>query len=234
MSNAGDTSPSILIADDDPLVCHLIRLHLERTGYENLTVVHDGQDAVRYVVSNRPDLLLLDITMPDMDGFEVLSTVKSTSPETQVIMLTGQAKVDFVTQSIAAGANGYLVKRVADLGTLSEAVRLVVDGDAMIIDQELLQEAAKHLGSNQMRMDPQEEYSDITQNLTSQELNVLKLIAGGLTNHEIGEALNISYNTVKSHVSSIYQKLKVSDRTQAAIVALRQGITPEDQNQEHD
>ncbi len=232
MSDAGGSAPSILIADDDPFVCHLIHLHLERTGYENLTVVHDGQDAVSFVANNHPDLLLLDITMPDMDGFEVLSVVKSTSPETRVIMLTGQSKVQFVTQSIAAGANGYLVKRVSDLDTLSETVRLVLDGDAMVIDQQLLQEAAKQIAAGQADLDAPEEGSDLTQNLTRQELEVLKLIAGGLTNHEIGEALSISYNTVKSHVSSIYHKLKVSDRTQAAIVALRQGITPEAQNEE--
>ncbi len=229
MTDPERRSPSILIADDDPLVCHLVRLHLERAGRDNVTVVHDGREVVSYATNNRPDLILLDIAMPDMDGIEVLSVVKATTPETHVIMLTGQARVQFVTQAIAAGAEGYLIKRVADLESLNETVNLVLEGDAIVVDQELLREAAKEVAHHGEGLGPRaRSESDLTDNLTSQELQVLKLIARGLTNQEIGKALHISYNTVKSHVSSIYQKLKVSDRTQAALVALRRGITDDD------
>lgn len=229
MSIANPESTTILIADDDPLVCHVIRMHLERAGFENISVVYHGQDAIDHVDSESPDLLLLDIVMPDMDGIEVLSVVKSETPEVRVLMLTAQNNSEFVAHAIAEGASGYLIKRASDLHSLGETIQLTLEGDAIVADRALLQEAAKVAAARLDEQDAAEENRrDVRSNLTSQELEVLKLIAAGMTNQEIAQALHISYNTVKTHVSHIYKKLQVSDRTQAAIVALRRGITAEE------
>lgn len=221
--------PSILIVDDDPLVCHVIRMHLERAGFTDSTIIYDAQDAITYATRDKPDLLLLDINMPGTDGLEVLSIVKSEAPEVRILMLTAQDSSEFVSQAIAEGASGYLIKRADDLRSLGETIKLALEGDAIIADRALLQEAAKTAAAKlEETQSAEDEEADPRRNLTSQELEVLKLIAAGMTNQEIAEALHISYNTVKTHVSKIYQKLKVSDRTQAAIIALRRGITTDE------
>jgi DNA-binding NarL/FixJ family response regulator len=228
MSDKTNHSRKILIVDDDPLVCHTLRLQLERSGFKDLTVAHDGPETIRFASNYNPDLIMLDITMPEMDGLDVLSLVKSKSPSTKVLMLTAQERVDYVTEAIARGASGYLVKRVPDLETLAETINLLLDGDAIVVDKNLLQQAAKKAARIETKTDQGENSQILTKNLTRQELEVLRLIAAGLTNNEIASTLHISYNTVKSHVSSVYQKLKVTDRTQAAIVAIWRGITREE------
>jgi len=217
---------SILVADDDPLVCDLLRIRLQAAGFSVVNVVTDGRSAIEAVASMRPDILLLDISMPDLDGLEVLNVVKATSPVTQVLMLTARENPDYVARAIAMGAAGYIVKRPAAIESLSETIRLALEGDAVVVDQTLLREAALRTSHSNGSAEP--EIPPSLAALTPQETEVLKLIAGGLTNEEIGASLHVSYNTVKSHVSSIYDKLQVSDRTQAAIFALRQGIGPKE------
>jgi len=220
--NLQKAQPTILIVDDDPLVCRLLEIRLKSLGFPNITSVNEGRVAIEVILSRHPDIVLLDITIPDIDGLEVLNVVKAASSGTRVLMLTAHENPGYLTKAIALGASGYIVKRPPTLKSLGETVRLALEGDATIVDQELLVEAAKLAQSSKDEFSAPSPPS--ISDLTPQEREVLNLITKGLSNDEIGTSLHISLNTVKTHVSSILQKLQVSDRTQAAIFALRQGL----------
>lgn len=210
---------SVVVADDHPLVVEGLQLSLEHYGMDVVGVAGDGIQALDMTISLEPDVLLLDINMPRMDGLQAVSAVKKARPETCVIMLTGEDSPYYLARSIALGAGGYLTKGITTKH-LVEAIRTAVAGEA-IVDRELLQAALRSTPSS--RPDVPSETQRLFEDLTPQERRVLKLIVGGFTNEEIAQNLVVSRNTVKSHVSRIFSKLGVSDRTQAAIWALRSG-----------
>lgn len=195
-------------------------MYLEKDGFEVVGIANTGREALELTMALRPDVLLLDIRMPDMDGLEVLSRIKSSKLKTAVIVLTGFVRIEYLTRAITLGASGFLSKEV-DPKRIPHAIRVVTSGDS-IIDREVLQEAIREFyfvtGS-----EAQPESAPV-QPLTGQELRVLKLIAEGFNNDSIADILSVSRNTVKAHVSSILSKLGLSDRTQAAIWAVRRGL----------
>jgi DNA-binding NarL/FixJ family response regulator len=211
----------ILIADDHQLIVEGLRIVLDQDDMEIVGVATNGRQAVEMTLELKPDILLLDIRMPDMDGIQALAQIKSARSDTSVIILTSFNNPEYLARAIALGAAGFLSKE-SDPRQFPELLRAVADKEA-IVDLELLQAAFKELQGKT--------HEDIVTpvtapQLTPQEQRVLGLISEGLSNAAIADVLSVSINTVKSHVYNILRKLGVSDRTQAAIWAMRNGIIP--------
>lgn len=208
----------VFIADDHPIVRRGIRDLLETEP--GLTVVGEatnGQDAVSGVAASDPDVVLMDLVMPGLNGIEATRHIKNEQPDVKILVLTSFATDDKVFPAIKAGALGYLIKDTSP-EALVQAIRQVYEGEPTLhptIAQKVLAEIT--------RPQPQ---SSIPDPLTERELDVLKLLAQGLSNQEIAGRLVISVTTVYSHVSSILSKLHLATRTQAALYALREGIAP--------
>jgi NarL family two-component system response regulator LiaR len=206
----------VYITDDHPIVRRGIRQLLStEPGIEVVGEATNGRDAVRDVDTLKPDLVLMDLIMPGMDGIEATRQIKAGHPSIQILVLTSFATDDKIFPAIKAGALGYLIK---DTGPeeLVRAIQQVYQGQLTLhptIAQKLLRELA--LTSEQpSTADP----------LTEREVEVLKLIARGLSNQEIAETLVVSTATVYTHVSNILEKLHLASRTQAALYALREGL----------
>ena len=175
----------------------------------------DGHEALAKAQELRPDVILMDLVMPGMDGLEATQQITASQPETRVLVLTSFSGDDMIFPAIRAGALGYLLK---DLGPeeLVQAIRQVHQGESSLhptVARKLLHEL-----SPRADRDPQ---ADL---LTTRELQVLRLIAQGQTNRQIAEELSIAEATTRSHVTRILSKLNVDSRTQAALYALREGI----------
>jgi two-component system response regulator DegU len=210
----------VLIADDHKLICEGLRLVLERDGLEVVGIARTGRQALEMATDLEPDIILLDIIMPGMNGLEVLGAIRSSMPQISVIVLTAYGRPDFMARAIALGAAGYITKD-DEPKNIPRAVRAVVGGDA-IVNPEILKLAFNEL-SELTHTDSIGPTMD-RPSLTSQQLRVLTLITEGLDNATIAEMLSVSVNTVKTHVRNIFIKLDVSDRTQAAIWAFRNGL----------
>ena len=206
---------SVLIVDDHPVVRRGLRTFLEL--HEDVRVVAEasnGIDGVSLAEELEPDVVLMDLVLPDLDGIEATRRIRSVSPSTSVIVLTSFADDDKVFPAIKAGATAYLLKD-AEPQQLVEAVRLASRGEPLLhpkIAARLMQEVA---GGRER---------DAVEDLTARELQVLRLLAQGLTNKLIAEELVVSEKTVKTHVSNILAKLHLSHRTQAALYAVRRGL----------
>ena len=210
----------VLIADDHKLICEGLRLVLDRDGLEVVGIARTGRQTLEMATDLEPDVILLDIIMPGMNGLQVLAAIRSSMPQISVIVLTAYGRPDFMARAIALGAAGYITKD-DEPKNIPRAVRAVVGGDA-IVNPEILKLAFNEL-SELTHTDSIGPAMD-RPSLTSQQLRVLALIAEGLDNATIAEMLSVSVNTVKTHVRNIFIKLDVSDRTQAAIWALRHGL----------
>jgi NarL family two-component system response regulator LiaR len=203
----------VLLADDHPVVRQGLRTFLELQ--EDMVVVGEagsGEDAVAQAEELRPDVLLLDLVMPGLDGIEAARQIRERSPETRVIVLTSYADDDNVFPAIRAGAAGYLLKDV-EPQELAEGVRRVQRGEALLhpaIAARVMREVAEPSGGRD--------------ELTAREVEVLRLVARGLQNKQIAHELSISERTVKAHVASILAKLGLADRTQAAVYAVRERL----------
>jgi len=176
-----------------------------------VAVAETGQRGIDQVIAQRPMLVLLDLSLPDMHGLDVLARLRAEAPDSPVLVLTIHDQSGIATQALKAGAHGYVLKD-ATREELITAIRNVARGRdyfSSSVMRPLLDEAAGHETSGQ---------------LSDRERDVLKLIAEGLSNREIAEALIVSTETVKSHVSSIFRKMHVSDRAQAVSQGLRSGI----------
>ena len=208
----------VLIVDDHTVVREGLRSLLELQ--EEIEVVGEaanGREAIEQATILLPDVVLMDLVMPEIDGIEATRRIKAVSPSTQVIVLTSFSDNEQVFPAIKAGALSYLLKNVSP-GDLVRAIQAASRGEAQLdpeIAKMLMEEVAT--GSKQ----------PAAEELTERELGVLQLIARGQSNRSIGEELVISEKTVKTHVSNILSKLHLADRTQAAIYALREGLAPE-------
>lgn len=211
----------LLIADDQSMVRSGLRLILE--SEPDLAVVAeagDGAEAVRVARREKPDVVLMDVRMPNMDGLEATRQIIEADPEIKVIVLTTFDVDDYVYGALRAGASGFLLK---DAGgdQLVDAIRVVASGEALIapsVTKRLISEFAKRPES----ADPKG-----LDELTERELEVLTQVARGLSNAEIAEELYVSETTVKTHVSHILTKLHLRDRVQAVVVAYESGlVTP--------
>jgi NarL family two-component system response regulator LiaR len=213
---ASEPSIRILVVDDHAVVrqglCFLIGL---KPGMEVVGEAADGIEAVHKAHSLQPDVILLDLVMPRKGGIEVIGEIKQRDPEARILVLTSFAEDDKVFPAIKAGALGYLLKDSAPEALL-QAIREVYRGESSLhptIARKLIREL-----NQPSDLPPTEEP------LTEREVEVLKLVAQGLSNRDIAEALIISEGTVRLHVSSILGKLHLANRTQAALYALREGL----------
>jgi DNA-binding NarL/FixJ family response regulator len=215
----------VLIADDHNVLCEGLKLYLSDSDLEVIGTASDGQQALEMTVEQEPDVLLLDLRMPRMDGFQALSAIKDARPETNVIILTGFATNENMTESFRLGASGFLSKS-SDPAHIPAAIRVAAAGDA-IVDRVQLQGAMRAMrepSRPSIRESVETVLEEGIPDLTKQEAKVLRLIASGLENKRIADTLCVSHNTVKTHMRNIYSKLGVNGRTQAAIWAMRNGI----------
>ena len=207
----------VLIADDHAVVRQGLRTFLAlQDDMEVVADAADGQEAVRAAREHAPDIVLMDLVMPNMDGVEATRRIASERPATRVIALTSFLEDDKVLPAVRAGAAGYLLKDVGP-PELVRAIRTVHGGEALLhpaVAARVLEEVAAPAPAPP-RAEP---------GLTPREREVLALVARGLANKRIAQELGIAEKTVKIHVSRILHKLGVADRTQAALYAVREGL----------
>ena len=226
MTKPTQTPIRILIADDHAVVREGLRALIEaKPDMELVGEAEDGIKAVSLARSLKPDVILLDLLMPRMDGIEAIAEIKQENPNARILVLTSFAGDDKVFPAIKAGALGYLLKD-SPSQALIQAIREVHRGESSLhptIARKLIRELNRPSPA-----------APIENLLTEREVAVLKLIAGGLSNQEIAERLVISERTVSSHVSNILEKLHLANRTQAALYALREGLASLGQPAEDD
>ena len=206
----------ILITDDHPVVREGLSAMLSRQ--KDIIVVGEaknGYEAVEMAAERLPDIILMDLRMPEMDGVEAIRRIKAVNPEIQFIILTTYDDDEYIFQGIEAGAKAYLLKDTPR-EELFKAIRAVKRGESLI-DPSITSRVLNRLTELSKHVQTPEILSD-------RELEVLTLIAKGTSNKEIAGTLTISQSTVKTHIQSIFQKLDVNDRTEAVTEALRQGI----------
>lgn len=206
----------ILIADDHPVVREGLFAMLSREpDFEVVGEAKDGVEAVNKANELGPDVVLMDLRMPELDGVEAINQIKSAKPETGFIILTTYSDDEYIFRGIEAGARAYLLKD-APRDELFKAVRTVHRGESLI-QPVVASKVLDRLAELSRRAPSGEE-------LSQRELEVLRLIANGAANKEIGAELSIAQSTVKTHISSIFQKLGVNDRTGAVTEALKKGV----------
>ncbi|MES0856276.1 response regulator transcription factor [Geobacillus sp. G4] len=215
----------IAIIDDHQLFREGIKRILEFEGdFEGVAEGSDGSEALSIVETYRPDLVLMDINMPDINGVEATKQLIEAYPDTKVVVLSIHDDENYVMRALQTGATGYLLKEM-DADTLIEAVRIVAEGGSYLhpkVTHNLIREY-RRLTTEKGGAVVKQEVRRPLHLLTRRECEVLQLLADGKSNRAIGEALYISEKTVKNHVSSILQKLNVNDRTQAVVVAIKNG-----------
>ena len=217
--------PRVVVADDQALVRGGFRLILNLAGIPVVAEAADGKEAVAAVLRHRPDVVLMDIRMPEMDGLEATRRIAAARPpesgkDTRIIILTTFDLDQYVYTALAAGASGFLLKDVSP-EHLVAAVRLVRTGDALLdpsITRRLVERFAPPAAA------PRPAAHDLSL-LTAREHEVLGLIARGMSNAELAAALTLSEATVKTHVARILSKLNLRDRVQAVILAYETGLT---------
>lgn len=211
-----ETPLRILVADDHPLfregVIHSLGAD---PHFEVIAQASSGEEAVEMAQRLRPDLVLLDITMPRMGGIEAAARIAVNAPDVRIMMLTVSGNQENLMAALKAGAHGYVLKGVS-ASELRAITRRVAEGEAYVtpaLAAELLTEFSRP------------PVPDSLSDLTARESEVLKLLSQGLTNREIGEHLHLAEKTIKHHMSNILQKLHVRTRTEAALMAVQRGVT---------
>jgi DNA-binding NarL/FixJ family response regulator len=207
----------VVLADDHRMLREGLRRSLTDEGFEVVGEADNGEQAVRLVADLAPDVVLMDVSMPEMDGVEATRRIRATGTTSRVLMLTMHADKDVLADAIRAGASGYLVK---DCSTeeVADAIRMAASGDTDL--SPLL--AASML--DEVRRLEAPTPADEEHVITKREEEVLQRIADGCSTSEVAAELYISQKTVKNHLASIYQKLDARDRTQAVLQAVRMGI----------
>ena len=205
----------LLIADDHEVVRCGLKTMLAGTEIEIIAEVGTGEEATAYALNNDPDVVLLDIRMPNGDGLTALGRIKLEKPDMPILMLSTFDNPTYVARSVALGASGYLVKGCTR-DHLLQAIRTAAAGESAWTRDEL-RRVTGALATPRLA-------ADVEVPLTQRESEVLRQLAYGLTNKEIAAALHISYETVKEHVQHILRKIGVSDRTQAAVWAVRKEL----------
>jgi DNA-binding NarL/FixJ family response regulator len=209
----------VLLADDHPLFRDGLATLLEARHMEIVGQAHHGLDALEKARALKPDLILMDINMPQMDGLEATRLIKTEMPEMKIVILTVSDDEENLFEAIKSGAQGYLLKSMPSQAFF-ELMEGVAQGEAPIsrgIATKILGEFSRHL---QQDAAPASEKED----LTEREIEVLRLVAEGLTNRDIAPRLNITENTVKYHLKNILEKLHLRNRAQAVAYAMQTGL----------
>lgn len=211
----------ILLADDHIVLRQgLAKVLEDNADIEVLAQASDGVEALALAKKHKPDVALIDINMPKLDGVKVTREINSALPDTGIIILTMYKRDDYVFDAIKAGANGYLLKEV-ELEELLSAIRKVAKGEA-VIDPAIAEKILTEFRPQKAK----EEGDD--QSLSDKDREILGLLAKGLSNIEIGEAMNMAEKTVRNRLSGIFKQLHIRNRTEAALFALRKGFTDEE------
>ena len=208
---------SIILVDDHEVVRKGLRGYLETMPEFNVVAeAVSGEEALIQVAEHIPDVVLMDLIMPGLDGVETTRAVKKISPRTQVVVLTSYHEDIHIFPALKAGAVAYILKDM-NMEKLADAIRRVVHGESILhplVAERVLRNLRGETGDGE----------SLLAELTDREMDVLKLIANGLSNNQIGQRLTISEYTVKGHVSNILSKLHLLDRTQVAVYAWQKGI----------
>jgi len=215
-----DENISLLIVDDYPVV--LSGLETMLSSYPDIQVAglaQNGAQAVQMAAALRPNVVMMNLRMPDMDGIEATRTIKQAAPEVNILIFSGINASDSVVPVLNAGAIGYLLKDASEK-EIVQAVRQVAKGEASI-HPAVLPHLVRHIQTPEVELSP-------LKRLTEREMLVLKYMVKGLSNQEIADQMVLSVSTVNSHVAHILAKLDVSSRTRAVIYAMRVGITAEE------
>jgi DNA-binding NarL/FixJ family response regulator len=210
----------VAVIDDQPLIRSALRALLDST--DGMTVVAegaDGQQALQIAARDRPDVVVMDVRMPRLDGLQATAQIRDLNPEVQIIVLTTYELDDYVFRAVRAGAAGFFLKD-GDADDLIRGIRAVHSGEALMAPTAL----RTLLNQFATAPRPDEDAALAVASLTDREHDVLRLLAEGQSNTDIAETLFIGLGTVKTHVSSILAKLDVRDRTQAVVTAYRSGM----------
>jgi DNA-binding NarL/FixJ family response regulator len=208
----------VLICDDQIIVCEGLEAILSaEPGIEVVGMAQDGAEALEMIEKLQPDVALMDLKMPGLNGIQATDRISSRHPNTRVLVLTTFGDDEWVFDAIRSGAAGFLLKGTPKT-TLIEAVKGTAEGQTYI-DPSIAGKLFTHIAQRTAPPD-----TSVVAELSEREVEVLSLLAQGLTNHEIAERLHLSNGTVRNYVSSIFSKLNVADRTQAAVFAMRHGL----------
>lgn len=206
----------VMIADDHSMIREGLKQLLELEGdFQVIEEACDGVECLEKLSKIIPDILLLDINMPNMNGLEVLQKMKDKRMRVKVLVLTVHNEVEYLLKAVDIGINGYLLKD-SESAELKKAILTVVKGEDYIQPSLIPLLNAKMIDRNKDNVK--------IESLTRREMDVLKLLAVGMYNKEVAEKLSISERTVKNHVSNIFKKIGVTDRTQAAVFAIRNNL----------
>lgn len=206
----------VMLADDHVLMREGIRQLLEFDGsIEVVAEANDGEECLEKLLEVKPQVLLLDINMTKMNGIEVLNEIKSKNIEVKVLILTVHDGVEYLMKAVDLGVDGYIMKD-AESSELKKAINVILEGETYI--------QPKLVPVLNNRLVTRDIDKDKIDSLTSRELEVLIQVANGMYNKEIAASLNISERTVKNHLSNIFRKIDVYDRTQAAVFAIKNDL----------
>jgi len=221
MSEVSTPSIRVLVADDHPVVREGLKSILTSAGIEVVGEATTGAQAVGMCEQMRPDVLIMDIRMPVMDGISAMAALKRQASPTSVIVLTASTNLQHLIRSVICGAAGYFLKGVS-CEELIAAIRSVAAGESLLKVRDL-HSVLDHILKEDARTAP----FAVTKmsSLTPREREILGLVVQGLTNKQIGEVLSLSAATVRAHIEHIIAKLGVSNRTQAAVWEVRAGVT---------
>ncbi|WP_019909436.1 response regulator transcription factor [Paenibacillus sp. HW567] len=215
----------IVLADDQPIVRQGLKYIIDsQADMKCVGEANDGISAFQLTLECRPDIVLMDIQMPNDSGLEATRKILGKLPETKIILLTTFDVQEYIIEGIRAGAAGYLLKDT-DMKELLDGIRWVSQGQAIYKTPTASQALAKAVAHKEKNFQAMPSFnSELSDFLTDRELNVLQQMAYGRRNAEISEILHISLGTVKTHIHRILQKLEVEDRTQAVVIAIRAGL----------
>lgn len=214
----------VMVCDDQVIVCEGLQLILDSDPeIEVVAVAHDGAEALALIPKGKPDLVLMDLKMPFMNGIIATRKIREQYPEIQVLVLTTYDDDEWVFDAIRSGAAGYLLKDTPPVDLIS-AIKGTIKGMSYV-DPAVTGKLLSDISSRSLPKKPQTHFD-----LSERETDILKLLAQGLSNADIAGRLYISEGTVRNYTSAIFRKLGVSDRTQAAVIALRYGLVDLSEN----
>ena len=213
------TKTRIVLADDHPLLRKALKdILAKEADFEIIGEAGDGEEAVRLATEKLPDMVIMDISMPNMDGLEATQQIKATCPSVAVLALTVHTDDECILEILQAGAAGYIIKSAFG-NEVIQAVRSVITGEMVLspsIGQRLLKQAARYPTKPVLL--------EAGEKLSTRELEILKLTARGMSNKDIATELGIKLRTVKGHLADIFSKLRVASRTEAVIAGLKAGF----------